>query len=508
MGTELVNQESRTKARRVRPTGISDKIGPYSGLLVGVAVLGYYLLRSWHRGTFGFLELTALAVLSTVCLLPLARWFQTGMPHLPLGEGFAFMHLIYYVIPCLGIQAKLEDFAPELRLKALLALILHLGFFVAVYWLITERVRRPLPANHLLRREANIGLVWVMFVSWVVLEVLLAFGKIIDFGAARNIFNGLLGALGSIAVVCLFYRCGRGIYGSLQLLLVVGLAIGVGATMVDGVLCIGAGILGAAALAYSLGRRKVSIVGSVAVVVVLGFLQIGKSDYRTVIQGDSTAYVETPSSFQAAYSLWFRVSWRALTESKNDGSHSEDSIWARTSLIQILVLSMDTVPHKSPYLYGKTYAMIPKLLIPRIFWAEKMRGTYPTEFLGTYLGIQTEGGADYTGISVGAPSEAWLNFGWLGMALVGAFSGLLFGLPAALTRRLEPQNLGWLICCYFLVTCIDMEHSIPEKVTMVLQAVFVSFFLLLAISTKPRPKLKAKPSTGLSTSATVGESST
>lgn len=456
-------------------------------------MLGYFLIRSWSRGTFGFLELILLAMLSGVCVLPVARWLQRGMPHLPLGEGFAFMHLVYYVIPCLGVKEGLTDYSTGLRLKVLLTLLVYMGTFVAVYWRVSERVGRSRDTARILRREVDIRLVWVLFAAWVVLMVLGLYGMIpfITY-ATRNIFNSLMGALGSISVVCLFYRCGRGAYGPFPLMLsVAGLAVGAAALAINGTLIISACVVGAAVLAYSLGRKKIPIIACALIVSVVGFLQAGKADYREALGSDKSGYVDAPTTLGEAYRLWFRVSWRAVAEPKSQGE--APSLLARTSLIHILLLAEQTVPAHAPYLYGKTYAMLPELLIPRIFWPDKMRGTYPTEYLGIYLGIQTEGGSDFTGIAVGSPTEGWVNFGWIGMALAGAFFGWFYGLPAGLTRRLSPQNIGWLMCCVFLVHCVDMEHSLPETLCSVGQSMLMSFLMLLVISGKPRARRKAAP---------------
>lgn len=490
MGSELINRENRKNAARRRTGGGRAKAGLPWWMWAGLAFYAAYLTRLWSHGAFGVGDLILLILLSALCLLPTMRWLQMGMPHLPLGEAFAFMHLIYYVNPLLNNHEGLADYSTNTRVKALLAVLLYLATFLCVYWRMIGRAQRPLPATYLLRREINVVLVWGLFGLWMVLELLLHYGVTLYWGNGRNIFSALLGGVGSIAVVSLFYRCGKGLAGPFQLILAVTvLIIGVGADFVGGVLCIGAGILGAALLAYSLGRKRPPLIAALVLLLVLGFLQVGKTGYRDALVNDKTGYIETPTSLVDAYSLWFRMSWAVINHSQEETK--TQNIFERTSLIQVLALAIDTVPHKLPYLMGGTYAMIPKLLVPRIFWPDKPRGTYPTEVMGVYLGIQTEGGTDVTGISVGSVAEGWLNFGWLGLAGAGAFFGLLFGWPASLTRSLEPHHLGWLLWCFLLVTCIDMEHSLPEKFVMISQSVLVVFILLLAISTKP--KLRRNP---------------
>jgi hypothetical protein len=297
--------------------------------------------------------------------------------------------------------------------------------------------------------------------------------------------------MGSIGIVCIFYRGGKGIYRPYQMAIgMVGLGLGVAANWITGSLINGACILGAGLLAYMLGRKRVPVLAMVVGLILIGFLQMGKAGYRAALMNEKSGYVEVPTSLYQAYSLWFRISWDTLTVPKEE-SEKNANLFARTSLIQVLAVAMDTVPHKLPYMFGKTYGMIPELLVPRVFWPDKMRGTWPTECMGVYIGIQTEGGTDTTGIAIGPPAEGWLNFGWAGLVLEGILFGVFFGLPAALTRRLEPYNIGWLMCCVFLVACVDMEHSFPEMFCSTLGGFLVGFVLLLAISTKPQLRRKS-----------------
>lgn len=461
---------------------------------LGLSALTFFLARAWWRGTVGVLEVALLAAISALCFLPVLRWFRGGMLHLPLGEGFAAMHLVYYVLPCLGIQEGLADYSASLRIKALMGVALYLAGFLGVYLFVVERKRTLVSEKSMLRREVNLAAVWIMFWSWVVLIVGLQFGLIPNFGSARNVFQSFLGAMGGVSVVCLFYRNGRGQLGYLeQTLAFVGLVVGVAASFVSGFLVGGAYVMGASLLAYTLGRKRVPVFALVFCVLLLGFLHLGKADYRTAARSEATGYTEAPTSFTAAYSLWFRVSWLALTESSTESS-DRLAILERTSLIQLLAQAMETIPDKEPFLRGETYFMIPELLVPRVFWPDKPRGTRPTELLGIHLGIQSEEGSDTTGISVGAPAEGWMNFGWLGLAGAGVFLGAFFGFPASFSRQFEPQKVGWLVSSIFFVMCVDLEHSIPEMFCSSLQAWGVGLVVLLAISSLPARK--PKPRTG------------
>jgi hypothetical protein len=457
---------------------------------VGAALtaLAGYMVHAWLVGLIQPEELLWLAILTVLCLLPTVLWFLTGMRHLPLGEGFAAMHLAYYVIPCLGPpQGETEYLTGAIRIQALIGLVAFLGAFVMRYGTIL-RWRRPVFAElKVLRREINYKTIRFLFGIWVIAMLALQSGFIPYLGVLRNEFMSVLGALGSIAVVSLFYRLGQNrLEGFSRLWLFGGLLLGLAASFASGSLIIGATVLGAALLAFSLGRKRLPVIAIIASILVLGLLQLGKADYRLAAFGNEAEkdYIVTPLNLIDAYRLWLGAAWNAFT--KNSVSSSQElPLFQRTSLIQIVALAMETVPADKPYVYGASYRMLPKMMVPRIFWPGKLRATTPTEDLGIYLGIQTVEGSQSTGIAVGPPAEAWINFGWLGLAGAGAFWGLFFGYPARLSRHFQPQQIGWLLTCIFLVGSIDLEHSIPELCNSLLLTLFMGFILLFFISRQP-----------------------
>ena len=102
--------------------------------------------------------------------------------------------------------------------------------------------------------------------------------------------------------------------------------------------------------------------------------------------------------------------------------------------------------------------------------------------MAIYIGIQTEAGANFTGISVGPISEAWLNLGWPGIVLAGAFFGLLFGLPAQMSNMLNPRQAGWLIAANFSIYSADLEFTLVEIICSLCQTLLPGVVLLVAIS--------------------------
>ena len=469
----------------MRPAADRSQLALEWAVGAGLTALAYFMIHAWLGGVIGPVELICLAALTILCLLPAFRWYQTGMDHLPLGEGFAGMHLLYYVIPCLGLQQGLTDYSDAIRIQALTGVGVFVGALVISYWIVLAWRRPVFGELDFLRREIKPKTVWILFVIWVALMLALQSGLIPGLGTLRNVFMSALGALGSIAVVYLFHQMGQGRLGAEgRVLAFGGLALGLAASFASGTLIFGATILGAALLAFSLGRKRPPVFAILGCLLLLGFLQLGKQEYRDIMNGGSEKeFIEAPTGLTGAYHLWFNAAWDVFTKN-TDSSSDQLTLFERTSLIQVLALAMETTPDRQPYVYGASYAMLPKMMVPRILKPDKLRATVPTEALGIYLGMQTEEGADVTGISIGPVAEAWINYGWPGLAGAGAFMGIFFGYPARLSRRFQPQQIGWLMTCIFLVYSIDMEHSIPEIINSLSQTLFVGIILLFFISQK------------------------
>ena len=84
-------------------------------------------------------------------------------------------------------------------------------------------------------------------------------------------------------------------------------------------------------------------------------------------------------------------------------------------------------PSVVPYQYGETYSYFVVSLIPRVLWPDKPVAGSANSFFGVNYGLQTEEGAKITTFGVSILGEAYINFGWPGVALIMLFQGLILG---------------------------------------------------------------------------------
>jgi len=111
---------------------------------------------------------------------------------------------------------------------------------------------------------------------------------------------------------------------------------------------------------------------------------------------------------------------------QKEGAGKSVGVLDRTSLIQMMCLVVDQSPDRKPFLMGETYAQIPGQFVPRIIWPAKPSGLISTFTLCIYYGLQTAEETSGTTIGFGMLPEAYANFGFLGLAILGVGLGLLF----------------------------------------------------------------------------------
>jgi hypothetical protein len=128
----------------------------------------------------------------------------------------------------------------------------------------------------------------------------------------------------------------------------------------------------------------------------------------------------------AFYSEW--IGYGLNPETSDDSPERRrhaSKLLERTSLFHILCLCVDNTPARQPYLEGLTYSYVPGQFIPAFFWKQKPRAHVATNYLSVYYGLQDEDATIKTTIAFGMLAEAYANFGFFGMAALGAVFGFV-----------------------------------------------------------------------------------
>jgi hypothetical protein len=257
-------------------------------------------------------------------------------------------------------------------------------------------------------------------------------------------------------------------------------------------------------LFWSSGRvpwRYLAVVG-----VVLAFLNVGKytmrDKYWNLAEGGEPPTLRL-SEMPASYAEWFRVSYEVVTgqEERTGGLTGEKarnkgvSLLERINNLQNLLFVMDaSETWKMPPLGGKTYALIPPLLMPRILWPNKPRAHEGQVLLNVYYGRQDLNSTYKTYVAWGLLPEAYGNFGpKAGAVFLGACLGLFFAwLENFTARKLLLSLEGFVAFTVLLVMASSFEMVASVLVTSLFQAIVtlaVASAPFVARMASPRPPL-------------------
>jgi hypothetical protein len=225
----------------------------------------------------------------------------------------------------------------------------------------------------------------------------------------------------------------------------------------------------------------------------LSFLNIGKTTMRNKYWGneDKPAITITIDELPAVFAEWFEASFNAILENNAAPSQGIDGNGAplarnqtlldRIDNLQNLLFVIDSIDteHVKP-LHGETYALIPPLLVPRVFWPNKPRSHEGQILLNVHFGRQDLDSTFVTYIAWGLLPEAYGNFGPItGSLTLGIFLGLVFSWIENFTaRKLVVSMEGFLALCLML----SLMNSFEMVASVLVTSTFQSMVIIVAAS--------------------------
>lgn len=178
----------------------------------------------------------------------------------------------------------------------------------------------------------------------------------------------------------------------------------------------GISILVLALIGYVFGGKKLPVAALIIVLPVIGVLHNGKSVMREKYW-ENGAPMPTLTEVPAFFAEW--VGYGLDPTVVQEKKQANNLLLERTSLMHILCLVVDYTPSRQPYLSGETYGYVPAQLVPSVFWKNKPPAHIATYRLSVYYGLQLPEETSKTTIAFGMLSEAYANFGFIGVGLLG-----------------------------------------------------------------------------------------
>lgn len=418
---------------------------------------------------------SAIAV-STVALFPAYLWAKgqaRGLPILPL----QMLTLLWtYAFPLAAGHPEIANYDHDEVLFAVMCIAVYGAVATAAWHFVATRPLRPRTQYYVLPQHRG----FAFFVAAIFLGALFiaaAVGQL--FAIAPGLFGILRAAILAMSAIALFVLSARMASGALsrpQVYLFLAVAAFYVTVQLTTIFLVGAIVSVASAfIGYTLGRGRVPWVAIVISVAFFGLLQSGKAEMRERYWGP---FAPPVALHEAPLLLGEWMALGAQNFATSDPTYAAQPIHERVSLMHILLLAQRSAPVAVPYLNGETYAIIPRLLVPRFLDPEKPHSHQGTAILNMHFGLQTLQESETTTIGWGLLNEAYANFGIFGMAGLGALIGTLFGFAGRVASGAPIMSLESMVGVIFAAAAIQAEYTMGLLVTVLFQSLAVLLLVM------------------------------
>jgi hypothetical protein len=242
---------------------------------------------------------------------------------------------------------------------------------------------------------------------------------------------------------------------------------------------------------YVVVRRSVPWAAILVTIGCFLFLQVGKTAFRDTFWDTGrrgAAFQETPLSDRVQF--WIEESFNQWsTAFGGDYSSSSGRLVVqaaqRASLLTQVAHVLDVTPSEVPYQGGQTYSYLAITLIPRFLWPDKPSINEANQFYQVAYGLTDPKSLQYVSISVGAMAEAYINFGWIGVAGMMFAIGLLLQLYDRYFLSNHRNLLMSMIGITLLPQFLSIEGQLGVYIGGLLQQILLTFLALLVITIRP-----------------------
>jgi hypothetical protein len=235
-------------------------------------------------------------------------------------------------------------------------------------------------------------------------------------------------------------------------------------------------------IGYSLGKGKLPLVFIVIMLSLFTVLHAGKSDIRSLYWQQSVE----PLEYVSRYAEWINFGVNRLFSKEDSQVEAQQSLLERSSILQQILLTQSATQKGQPLLNGATYAIVPQLLIPRIFNPEKITSHEGTTILNIHYGRQTREDTLSTTIGWGLLAESYANFGFLGCALLALICGVVYGYIGLLSHNAPIFSDRFLFAILFFSYSFQTEFTAGVYIAALFQSSVTLFIFSLLFMKKKK----------------------
>ncbi|MBD2426750.1 hypothetical protein [Phormidium sp. FACHB-1136] len=390
----------------------------------------------------------ALAI-GVACMFPVYLWCDGQVQGLPVFPFFSLTYLWTFCLPLLSENPNVWAYSPEAHLKAALSTVLFLVSGTVIWLQIVrtpETVKKPFRA---LKTDTadNVFIAMVAAGAFLNMYVVGGWSGIPD--KLFTIVRGIILGLSFLGIFVLAYRAGQNsMPRTKQYIFFAALVANIATAAAGLILKTALTLFLLSVMAYVIGGKRLPVIGLLMGFFLLLPLHYGKHEMRHKYWESETAHYVQPWQYPAWFSEWHGYA----EENKNhvperwEKVEEKESFVERSSVIHMLMMAQEKIPEPYPYLGGKTYAIIPGLLVPRILNPQKPRSHEGTHMLNVHVRRQTYQQTWKTTIAWGLLPEAYANFGYFGCLLIGGIMGAFYGTITLAAIGTPPFSARMMFC--------------------------------------------------------------
>lgn len=418
-------------------------------------------------------------LIAVASLLPAYLWVSGRAKGLPIFPIYALTHLWTYASPLVIDDPVVTEYPPGMRLVAgaITAGFLLLG--TGVWFQFVRSTPASPAALRVMDGKKAEPYLLAGFAASVVFSIAFVSGWAADVdGGLFALVRGVIISINNIATFTLAYRWGteemsKKRIGLFLLLLALQVVSNAATLLLIGAL---SGLL-LVVIAFSLGRRKIPLLPLAVLVLIVVPLHYGKAEMRSKYWGSEGVTSVKPWEYPDLFVEWAGYSWEHLTGNSDAGEGDPQSIAQRAGLVQLLLKAQDATARDVPFMSGATYAIIPRLLIPRFLDPNKPASHEGTYLLNIHFGLQTREDTYTTTIGWGLLNEAYANFGLWGVGGLAVVLGCLYGLVTRWSMNCPVLSGRYL----FAILLISIAYQTEFSASVFVTALFQSTVPLLAV---------------------------
>ena len=417
-------------------------------------------------------ESTLGACLITVAaLLPVWLWMTGKTFGFPLFPLFSATHIPTHALPLLYEHPIVSLFPANNQLIAAATVTGFLLLGTLIWYLVARSIPRP-PRSCLLLRPGSSDLAFLIAIGGSLLLNIATTAQWLNlpFGIF-TLVRAVALSLQALGCFALSYRMGSGelskpksiTFKLLLSFLVISNIPTLPLTNAMSVILI-------AGIGYTLGARRVPWLTMLISLLGFAFLHAGKSDMRQLFWVEDQSPPLSPWKYPSFIREWIHISAGNVVAGKSEAAEEEHTLLERASLMQLLLYVQVMTPNEVSFLDGETYAIIPRLLIPRFLDPDKPASHEGTYLLNIHYGFQTREATATTTIGFGLLNEAFANFGYPGVMILALVLGIYYGGVSRWAEAVPVLSFRSLFAIIVANSAFQTEYSASVYVTALFQA--------------------------------------